>query len=155
MTRPTAILLLLGVAGCNVGAGALKPNLSGTWLLDLSRSSLEITSPDSTIFVIDHVEPILRAERTHVLDDMVNVVEASLTTDSALATVHAGGLEIPTRVYWDGDVLVFDQEWSQGGARIANLVRYTLIDEGQTLVADEYMQAGPDHHHNVWIFGRR
>jgi hypothetical protein len=155
MTRFPAVLLLLGLAGCNVAGSASKPNLSGTWVLDLSRSSFEITPPDSSTFAIEHVEPTLTAERTHVYGGVVNVVQTRLTTDSVVTTVQVGDLEIPTRVYWEGDVLILDQAWSQGDVRITNLVRYTLEDEGQTLVADETMQAGPDSHHNVWTFARR
>jgi hypothetical protein len=155
MTRTTALLLILGVAGCNVGGATSKPDLSGTWVLDLSRSTLDIVPPDSTIFVIDHSEPFLTAKRTHILDGVVNVVDTRFTTDSALTAVEVSGLEIPTRVHWDGDVLILEQEWSRGGVLITNLVRYTLEDEGRTLVADEYMQAGPDGHHNVWVFRRR
>ncbi len=155
MTPITRILIVLGLAGCTVERGASTPDLSGTWVLSHARSSLEIAAPDSSIFVIDHVGPTLAARRTHVLDGVVNVVETSLTADSVLRTVRVGELEIPTRVYWDGAVLVLDQAWSQGGVDVTNLVRYTLVDGGETLIADESMRAGPSGHHNVWTFERR
>ncbi len=68
MTRTTMILLVLVCVAGGCGTEMSRPDFSGTWVLDLSRSSLEITSPDSSIFVIDHVEPRLTVERTHVFD---------------------------------------------------------------------------------------
>lgn len=159
MVRTARSALLLGVvllaAACRGDGEASRPDFSGTWVLDLSRSVLEGTSPDSSIFVIDHVEPILTAQRTHVLDGVVNTVRSRFTTDSVLTALQVGDMEIPTRVYWDRQTLVLDQAWSQGDVPITNLVRYTLEDGGQTLVADEFMRAGGAEHHNVWTFRRR
>lgn len=155
-TRLSLILVAGCLAtGCTTRMSISRPNFSGTWVLDLSRSSLEIPAPDSSIFVIDHDEPQLVAERTHVLGGEANTVRTALETDSVLRSVRVGDLEIPTRVYWDGDALVLEQEWSQGDVQITNHVRYTLADKGETMVADEHMRAGPDSHHNVWTFQRR
>ena len=156
MTRTTMTLLVLVCVAGGCGTEMSRPDFSGTWVLDLSRSSLEIMIPDSSIFVIDHREPILIGERTHFLDGVSNTSSGSeATTDSVLTVLQAGDLEIQTRVYWDGQTLVLAQEWSQGGVPVTNLVRYTLADEGQTLIADERMSAGDDDHHNVWTFRRR
>jgi len=143
------------VTGCATRSGAARPDFSGTWVLDLSRSTLEVPAPDSSIFVIDHDEPRLIGERTHALGGEADTVHAVMSTDGALRPVQVGGLEIPTRVHWDGDALVLEQEWSQGEARVTNHVRYTLSDDGETMVADEQMSVGSDSHHNVWTFRRR
>jgi hypothetical protein len=158
MTRTTVTVLLVGgclVTACGEARDLSKPDFSGSWVLDLSRSSLEIAPPDSSIFVIEHDDPDLVGRRTHYLGGVSDASSAQLTTDSVLAAVRAGDLEIPTRVYWDGHVLVLDQAWTRGDVRITNLVRYTLEDGGQTLIADERMSADGDTHHNVWVFGRR
>jgi len=159
MDRPTRTLLVLGVsylaAACRTGGEASRPDFSGTWVLDLSRSTLEIPPPDSSIFVIDHHEPILTAQRTHVLGGVVNTVSTRFSTDSVLAPLQLGGMEIPTREYWDQQTLGLDQAWFQGDVPVTNLVRYTLEDGGQALIADEYMSAGRESHHNVWTFRRR
>ena len=152
-----SVILFAGclVAGCATRKGVARPDFSGTWVLDLARSSLEIPAPDSSIFVIDHDEPQLVAERTHALGGETNTVRTVMSTDGVLRSVRVGNLEIPTRVYWDDDALVLEQEWSQGEVHISNHVRYTLSDDGGTMVADEQMRAGSDSHHNVWTFRRR
>jgi hypothetical protein len=146
-------VVVFAAGGCAIGMS--RPDFSGTWVLDLPRSSLEIPSPDSSIFVIDHAEPNLIAERTHFLDGVANRSGSRLTSDSVLHMMRAGGLEIPTRMYWDGQTLVLDQEWNQGDVRVANVVRYSLADDGRTMTADEHMSAGDVAHHNVWVFRKR
>ena len=152
---PVMLVSCCLIAGCAVDGRGAKPDFSGTWVLDLSASALESPPPDSSIFIIDHDEPTLLAQRTHVVDEEANTVESRFTTDSVVRAVRIGGLEIPTRVYWDGDVLVLDQAWSQGRVRVTNVVRYTLGMDGQTMVADESMRAGSNQHHNIWMFRRR
>lgn len=153
--RPVLIVACFLTAGCGVDGQASKPDLSGTWVLDLSASSLEIPLPDSSVFVVEHAEPIILAKRTHVVGGVANTVESRFSTDSLVRPVLVGEVEIPTRVYWDGEALVLDQAWSRGGVRITNVVRYTLGSEGRTMVADEWMRAGSERHHNVWVFRRR
>lgn len=122
------------------------------WICPEARSKSLLQ--DSSIFVIDHVEPTLTAERTHVLGGVADTIRSEMTTDSVLRTLRVGDREIPTRVYRDEQTLVLDQAWSQGDDRVSNLVRHTLEDGGETLIADEYMRGAGDEHHNVWTFRR-
>ena len=43
-----------------------KPDFTGTWEFNPSRSSLQNPAPESSTFGIEHREPYFYLERTHV-----------------------------------------------------------------------------------------
>lgn len=43
-----------------------KPDFSGTWRLDHDTSAFQVAAPDDSVFVIEHREPELHMERTHI-----------------------------------------------------------------------------------------
>ena|SRR3990172_1748190 len=63
-----------------------KPNFSGTWKLNRRESVLQIASPDSTLFVIDHREPHLRISRTHIVGDATLVFDTKVARGGEAGT---------------------------------------------------------------------
>jgi hypothetical protein len=115
-----------------------KPDFTGTWEFNSNKSTLQIPSPDSTTFVIEHREPHFHLERTHVF-----------------GTLNQGGLEIRARLYWEGETLVCDSRLEQGGEQATNIVRYSLADEGQTFIAEEQFRSREHSHENRWVFDKQ
>jgi hypothetical protein len=131
-----------------------KPDFTGIWKFNRSRSSLQIPEPDSTTFVIEHREPRFRLCRTHVVGGNSDTFSIELTADGEQVVCNHGGLEIQARLRWERDTLVFDSELAREGTRATNVVRYRLGDAGQTLVAEESLRSAQHSHENTWVCDR-
>lgn len=44
--------------------------------------------------------------------------------------------------------------FQQGNEEATNIVKYSLTDKGQTLVAEEYFTSSEHKHHNRWVFDK-
>lgn len=69
-------------------------------------------------------------------------------------SAERGDLQIRARAYWDGDTLVFDTRLLRAGDEATNVVRYTLSDNRETLVAEECFRSGSLNYDNVWWLDR-
>lgn len=132
-----------------------KPNFTGTWKFNSGKSVLQMPSPESAIFVIEHNEPHFRLERTLVFDGKSDTLSVALTTDEKPITVNIGSFEAQSRLYWEDDSLVFDSRFVHEGEEASNIVRYKLEDEEQTLIADEQLRSTQHKHDNMWMFDKQ
>lgn len=131
-----------------------KPDFSGTWRFNPEKSALQIPAPDATIFVIDHREPMLRITRTHTVGGKSDTFTLDLTTDGKETALDRGDLQLRARVYWDGDVLVFDSQVTRGGQEGTNVVRYTLAPDLGSFVAEERFRSKELNYDNKWVMER-
>jgi hypothetical protein len=116
--------------GKTVPAQEVRPNLSGTWKLNLSKSKLlRQHAPGDVFYKIKHVER--RLEIVHqgdtyhyVTDGKVHVAFRGVLDDAEL---------LMAKTYWDGETLVIEtsQEIGPGGARWVS--RYRLSEDGNSL----------------------
>ena len=62
-----------------------------------------------------------------------------------------------SRAYWDGGVLVWAATVTLliEGEPIRNVARYSLADDGRTLIANEHQESGQLSHDNRWVFEKR
>src|SRR5262245_43548967 len=133
----------------------VKPDFTGTWKFNRSRSSLQIPAPDSTTFVIEHREPRFHLSRTHVVGGNRDTFSIELTTDGERVVCNHDGLEIQARLRWEGETLVFDSELVREGTRATNVVRYRLAEAGRAFVAEESFRSEQHSHENTWVFDRQ
>jgi hypothetical protein len=103
-----------------------KPNFTGTWKFNPGKSVLQIPAPDSTIFIVEHMEPIFRLSRTHVVGVKSDTFSLELTTDGTEVVILQGDLRLRARAYWEGETLVFDSHLLRGGEDATNILRYKL-----------------------------
>ncbi|MCP5109325.1 MAG: hypothetical protein GY953_00665 [bacterium] len=80
-----------------------KPDFSSAWQLNLAKSQLEIAPPDSSVFYIDHKEPLFRLKRTHVFNGKPNTWEIELTTDGKEVVQQEKDADFHARLRWDGE----------------------------------------------------
>ena len=132
-----------------------KPNFTGTWKFNQSKSALQIPAPESTTFVIAHSEPHFHLQRTHVFDGNSDTFSIDLTTDGKVVVIHHGGFEMHARADWEGEALVFYSTLERGGEQATNIVRYSLADDGQTFIAEERFQSQAHQHENKWVFDKQ
>ena len=131
-----------------------KPNFSGTWRFNPATSALQIPAPDSTMFVVDHREPLLLISRTHIVGERRDTFSLALTTDCQEVLVDRDDLRLRCRAYWDVDALVFDSELIRAGVEATNVVRYALTNGGKTLRAEEQFRSSSLNYENLWILDR-
>ena len=132
-----------------------RPDFTGTWKFNSAKSVLQIPSPESSIFVIEHSEPKFSLERTHVFGGKSNTFSVALTTNGKLTAVNLGGFESQSKLYWEGDSLVFDSRFVHEGEQASNIVRYRLEGAGQTLIAEEQLRSAQHKHDNRWVFDKQ
>ena len=131
-----------------------KPDFTGTWTVNRTKSVLQIQAPDATLFVIDHREPLLRISRTHSVGENRDTFSIELTTDGHEVSLTRGDLELHARAYWDQDTLVFDTRLVRRAEEGTNTVRYTLSADRSSFVADERFRSATLNYDNVWTMER-
>jgi hypothetical protein len=131
-----------------------KPDFTGTWKFNPSKSLLQILAPDATEFVIDHREPLFRLSRTHVVGGKSDALKLELTTDGNEITGDHGELHFRSRIYWNGETLVFETNVVQRGETGVNTVRYTLSDTRDSILAEERFRSKNTNYDNKWVLDR-
>ncbi len=132
-----------------------RPDFSGMWTFNRTRSVLQIPPPDSSVFVVTHNEPDFRLSRTHVYGAKSDTFTLDLVTDGREVTYAQGELSVVCRAFWEGDVLVFDSQVTKGTELAANRVRYRLSTDQNTIVADERFRSTKLSYDNVWVLERQ
>jgi len=163
MNRTRAALLIVGfipvlaIAARTAAAGPAKPDFSGTSTIDLAKSRLQIQAKiESGEFTIDHKEPDFRFHRVFVIDGKKDEISYALATDGTAKVEKLADRTRHSRLYWDGDVLIFDVRIVlQNGREATNVVRYSLRDGGRTFVAEETFRAPVLKYDNLWVAERQ
>jgi len=125
-------------------SASAKPNFSGTWVLDTSKSDFgQMPGPSSATDVIDHKEPSVKisVKQTNAMGDMA--FQMDLVDDGQkVSTWQIFGSEAKSTAHWDGDTLVVttDTTIQDNAMKIAS--RYTLSPDGNTLTVHGHM-SGP------------
>jgi len=132
------ILIILVFFFCSgathLSAQQVRPNLSGTWKLNLSKSKLAPQRPfGGDSYKIKHLEPQL--EMVHGGNTYRYVTDGK----QHVANVSPGEGETLAKTYWDGDTLVIEkrQEIGQGGSSWVS--RYTLSQDGKSLTVTHHV----------------
>jgi hypothetical protein len=131
-----------------------KPDFSGTWKFNPGKSLLQIPPPDSTLFVIEHREPLLRITRTHTVGDKSDTFTLDLTTDGKEVSLDRDDLRLRARAYWDEETLAFDSKIIRGGEEASNFVRYRLASDRSSFVAEERFRSKHLSYDNRWVLDR-
>ena len=131
-----------------------KPDFSGTWTFSPARSTLQIATPDATVFVIEHREPSLHIARTHVKGETRDTFSLDLTTDGKEVVKTSGDLSLAARAYWEHDTLVFETRVVRAGNEGTNVVRYQLAADRMSFVAEERFRSAVMNYDNIWVMER-
>ena len=140
-----------------------KPDFTGTWELDLIRSSYKIPSQlpplKSSTFFIDHKEPHWVLDRTHVWEDEnikdVLKIEQDIDGKYVIHDWTNANATIKARMYWENEAIIFDSEIIFPNEIASNIARYKLEDNGETFIADENYQSESHSHVNHWVFNKK
>ena len=84
-----------------------------------------------------------------------DTLKLHLPTDSKEVVGEHGELRFRSRAYWDGETLVFETNIAQKDEDGVNIVRYTLSDTGDLLLADEHFRSRTINYNNMWVLDKQ
>jgi hypothetical protein len=138
---------------------AKTPSFSGTWTLNIQRSKLEAAHPPvsgETIILYDGKMWHFKRAHTNAAGK-VDTWSIDLVIGSAEFHVEKDGpLVFRSRMYRDGEALVLAEDiTASDGQKAKNTVRYTLEDNGNTLIESEKEETPAGNETNRWVLERK
>jgi len=139
VARTTALVILAGMTlESGTAAAVTKPDFSGTWTLDLAKSTFASTQPpSSSVLTIVHKEPSVRISSVQTIRKLETKKEMNLTTDGTETPnqIRTTDGEEPTKSVsnWEGDRLVTTYRAAHGGHFDEFRDAWDLSDAGNIL----------------------
>jgi hypothetical protein len=136
--RTRIILIVLVSMFCSVGryvlAQQVKPNLTGKWKINLSKSKLAPQhGPGIDRYKIKHSEP--RVEMDHLFNSGGETYSYVIAGKKRIVNTSLQDGPTRARAYWDGDTLVIEKQREIGSVGVSEWIdRYTLSQDGKSLV---------------------
>lgn len=130
-TKAAFAIALFAVAAL----AADKPNFSGDWVMDASKSDFgPMPPPDSMTRKVEHNDPDLTVTQTQTggaQGDQTST--AKYTTDGKESTNQMMGNDVKSTVSWDGDSLVIASKLDFQGNELALTSKWSLSADGKVL----------------------
>jgi hypothetical protein len=153
------LTLAFGVsAALLIAAQASRPNFSGRWELDKSRSDFGSLPPDdSAMELIEHQEPKLTITQVWRNAEGEHTVIWQLTTDGAENLNRMNETEIASRTVWEGSNLVTDWRMKRGTRLSEGKYNRSLSEDRKTLTVGVRQRSGSSEveQHLVFVEGVR
>jgi len=125
----------------SASAGA-KPDYSGTWKLNISKSDFgPLPAPDVRTDIIEHKEPSLKASTSQDGPQGKQEYTIAITTDGKEATNNAGGTELKSTGGWEGNNLVVNTKLKFQDNDVAIKSVWLLSDGGKTLTQNAHIMS--------------
>ncbi|HEY6392112.1 MAG TPA: hypothetical protein VIX89_12585 [Bryobacteraceae bacterium] len=142
MLRKTLVAALTVTAFAASLAAQSKPNFSGTWKLNVSKSEFgPLPSPDSRTDVIEHNDPVLKVSTSAESAQGKQNFNVTYTTDGKEVVNKQGPREIKSTVVWDGSNLVVNSKFSFNDQDVTIKNVWTLSADGKTLTQNAHLAA--------------
>lgn len=128
----------------SVSAGAQDsphPDLTGTWTLVRSQSSIQMSVP-ARVLRIDQKDGVLELSQTYAQRGRSVTSSLEVTTD---------GKE---NVSWTGDRLAVTIRTASDSSKVAKIARYSLSPDGNTLTVEERFTGSTVEHGETWVYRR-
>jgi hypothetical protein len=132
-----------------------RPDFSGEWTLNKERSRLlaqQAAAIQRGVVQIEHRDPQFRFHRSFVSGVQEDTLTWELKTDGVEVTSQEGPRREISRLYWEGDTLVFVTRIIVPQGEATNTVHYRLKDAGRTLEAAESFRGPRFSYDNLWVF---
>ena len=119
-----------------------RPNFSGTWKLNLSKSDFgPLPAPSSRTDVIEHADPALKVSTIAENPQGRQATTANYTTDGKEVMNKLGPREVKSTVAWEGANLVVNSKFSFNENDVTVKSVWTLSDDGKTLTQNAHLAA--------------
>jgi hypothetical protein len=120
-----------------------KPNLSGTWKLNIAKSDFgQVPPPDSRVDTIEDNEPSIKITSVRTGGAMGNgTITTQFLTDGRETTSTILGSDAKSRAHWDGGSLMADVKTTMQGGDIEFKNIYTLAADGKSLMEGSHISS--------------
>ena len=130
LAAAAAVLLLAGPL-------AAKPNFTGDWKLNATKSSFgDFPAPSSLTMKIAHEEPGLKVAMAMVSEYGEWNTEAAYTTDGKECVNKMRETESKSVLKWDAETLMFNTKAEFGGNPMTIDDKWSLSEDGKTLTIE-------------------
>jgi hypothetical protein len=134
----TASFVLLTFTALSFAQG--KPNLSGTWKLNTSKSDFGVLpGPDSRTDVIEHADPVLTDHVDASTAQGPQKYTMNLTTDGKEAVNQLGPNQAKSTATWDGSNLVVNTNLKYNDQDVVIKSVWTVSPDGKTLTQEVHL----------------
>lgn len=143
------IFITVSVFSCNQVL-AQKPDYTGTWVLNLEKSTLQSEKAKKitkAIFIIKQNGDQFTLTRYHFFGEKKKKIRFKMTADGSTSSVK---LLFKGKAEWLSDNLRA-AIWNKG---FSNIVNYILNDNKDELTADETFASSSLNYHNYWVFDK-
>ena len=137
------IVAVLALGTLSLWAQDAKPDFSGTWNLDVSKSDFGPAPPStSEKREVEHKDPKLKVKATVVGQQGERKTESNYTTDGKENTNPAGPMEVKSTTKWDGKKLVTQSKREFQGQEIEIKDTWELSGDGKVLTNTRDIKGG-------------
>jgi hypothetical protein len=143
MNRRIWALIALSLCFALAALAADKPDFTGNWKLNVSKSDLgQMPAPDKWEMKVEHKEPALKSVTTSVGQMGERVMEANYKTDGTETTNKGfGNSETKSTAKWDGSILAIATQAEFQGNKMEINSRWSLAADGKTLTVEQTMKS--------------
>ncbi len=111
-----------------------KPDYSGHWVVDLSKSDFGMMPPPEKMERdIEHKDPEIKIKTLQKGQRGEMTSESKYTTDGKEATIQVRGREAKVKANWNGSKLVVMTKTDFQGQEISQKETWSLSEDGKTL----------------------
>jgi hypothetical protein len=121
-----------------------SPNLTGTWVLDSSKSDFgPMPPPESRTDTIEDNEPSFKLTVKETGGPMgdVNFTMSVVTDGKTVSNWKIFGSDAKSTAHWDGQTLVVQTDTSMQEQPVNLVSKYTLAPDGNTLAVDGHFSS--------------
>ena len=129
MRRVTNGLLVVLVVAM-AGVAQSKPNVTGTWKMNLAKSKFAAGGPETLTIKFEQKDASLQEWLTIGRPQGERTMELSYKTDGSQNTAQVEGQDIKTMAKWEGDALLIVLTDPNGGTFSR---RFTIVDGGKAM----------------------
>ena len=128
-------------------AAQSKPNLSGTWELNVEKSDLGGAPISKLTIQVEHKDPVLKYTATGNAGGE-DFAESETISADGKATTDSRGAQV--KAHWQGATLIIESRGPEDGASDSS--RLTLSADGKTMTRDDDRTGnqGPQKRHEIY-----
>ncbi|WP_321474514.1 hypothetical protein [uncultured Paludibaculum sp.] len=142
MHRRLWTLALAAALASPAAFSADKPNLTGTWNLNVQKSEFGPSpGPDKFVRKIEHKDPELKMTTIQAFQGQERTNDVVYTIDGTEHTVKSGQAEAQITATWKGNVLEVKSVRNVQGNEIVAVETWTLAEDGKTLSTVSHIKA--------------
>jgi hypothetical protein len=147
--------ILLALCAATMLVAADKPDLSGTWNIQLDKSDFGMMPPPSKMErKIAHKDPEIGVSTFQASERGERTTETKYTTDGKEAEVQLMGRPAKVTAKWQGSSLVVTTKLEFQGNEIVQVETWSLSSDGKTLTSEGTMNSPMGENKTKLIFTR-